>query len=96
MGTGKVDAICDDGNLQTEQTLQIAYTEPTVYAGIFAFVRMDDTRFTDQNNRINQPDIRVSMIDGDLSHESLRKLYIKARLYYALALAVTSANKAVH
>jgi ABC-type amino acid transport substrate-binding protein len=78
--TGKADAICGgEGTIQTNATVQLAYTEPFAYFPIYAFVRADDARFTDDNSRVNAEDVKVSAIDADVSMEILRTLYTKAK-----------------
>ena len=76
----KADAICGgETTIMTTAAVQLAYTEPFAYFPIYAYTRTNDARFTNDNNRVNAEDVSVSVIDGDISQEILRTLYVKAK-----------------
>ncbi len=47
-----------------------------------AYARNDDTRFDNNLERINQPDVRISVNTGDLSEEVAQRMFPKAQLVY--------------
>ncbi|MDD5587289.1 MAG: transporter substrate-binding domain-containing protein [Alphaproteobacteria bacterium] len=76
---GKADAVCGgETTIMTNAALQLAYTEPFAYFPVYAYVRADDARFTDNNERVNAEDVKVSAIDGDISREILSRSYTRA------------------
>jgi ABC-type amino acid transport substrate-binding protein len=76
----KADAICAaEGPLAPSASLYLAYSEPLAYFPFFAYARMDDARFGKDNSRINQADVKIAVIDSDVSDDAARELFPQAQ-----------------
>jgi ABC-type amino acid transport substrate-binding protein len=58
----------------------VDFVVPISYQGVSAFVRADDMRFDNALEKINDPSIKVSAIDGGSSQEIPETFYPKAQL----------------
>ncbi|NND64622.1 MAG: amino acid ABC transporter substrate-binding protein [Gammaproteobacteria bacterium] len=57
-----------------------AFTQALYYHGIYAFSRADDNRFSDDLTRINQPDIKLVVLEGELSQFLAERNYSDAQI----------------
>ena len=80
--TGKADAFCTSMASTPKRGRVIAGSTPLFYTVLAAFVRADDTRFDNNPERINQPDIRISANEGDLSEEFAQRIFPQAQRVY--------------
>lgn len=64
------------------KTRNLNLSRPFFYSGPRLFVRGDDNRFDNNLARINQPDVRVAVIDGAVS-----MAWVKENLPKAIAAA---------
>lgn len=65
---------------QSGQRAQVALlTKPLYYNGLYAATRADDNRFDKGYDSINQPDVRVSVVDGDVTQAVKKLLFPKAK-----------------
>ena len=51
----------------TSRATRVDFSIPIFYSGIGAYVRVDDHRFDKDLNTINDPKVKVSVIDGEMS-----------------------------
>lgn len=66
--SGKIDAICTaEGPLVPSTTKFLAYSRPFGYFPFFIYARTDDTRFDNAMGAVNAPDVKIAVIDGDVS-----------------------------
>jgi ABC-type amino acid transport substrate-binding protein len=79
---GRVDAVCSGIWTNAQRGLVIDFTIPIMYQGISAFVRADDMRFDNNLAAINDPAIKLSIIEGSSEQ-------VIASSYYPKAQAVT-------
>ena len=79
LNSGKIDAICaSEGPLNLGTARYLAYTDAIMWAPFFVYVRKDDNRFDGQEDKLNQPDIKFSMIDGDNTDYMTRSKFPEA------------------
>jgi ABC-type amino acid transport substrate-binding protein len=67
LNTGKIDMVCASIWPDYNRASQVEYTMPTYYSGAWAYVRANDTRFDNNREKINQPDVKAAGIEGDVS-----------------------------
>jgi ABC-type amino acid transport substrate-binding protein len=65
--SNKIDAMCAGMWTSATKAKDIAFTRPFAYQGVEAFVRTGDTRFDGDMSKINDPAVKVAIIDGDNS-----------------------------
>jgi len=73
LDTEKFDIFC--ASLWADGTRQhlIDYTRPYAYQAVWAWVRTEDKRFDGNIKNINDPNVKISTIDGEIS-EDIRKV----------------------
>ncbi len=78
--TGKIDAICaSEGPIMSSTTKYLTYSLPMIYVPFYLYARHDDKRFdADTQKSINNADIKISVIDGDISGQVARIQFPKA------------------
>lgn len=79
LNSGIIDAICDDGPWTMSSGKFIAYSDPIMYAPIYPYVRMNETRFSSRAS-LNDKSVRFIGIDGDLSNDLVGRLFPQATL----------------
>lgn len=79
---GKADVFCTGMAATPKRGLVIASSTPILYSVLAAFVRPDEARFDNNPERLNEPDVRISVNEGDLSEEFARRLFSKAQFVY--------------
>lgn len=79
--TGKIDAICgSEGPVMPSTTKFLTYSIPMIYVPFYLYSRADDKRFEmDARTIINHDNIRISVIDGDVSGQAARVLFPQAK-----------------
>jgi ABC-type amino acid transport substrate-binding protein len=65
----KADAHCAGVWATPARGRRLAFTDPIAFLPVTAFVREDDHRFDNNINAINKPDIKIAIIDDDVSEE---------------------------
>ncbi|HOO51872.1 MAG TPA: transporter substrate-binding domain-containing protein [Alphaproteobacteria bacterium] len=78
--SGKIDAMCaGDGPIIPSTLKYMTYSTPLAYFPFFLYSRKDDTRFNQNwKSSINNPNIKIAVIDGDVSGQTARSLFPKA------------------
>lgn len=76
----KFDAHCAGMWASPKRGTTIAFSDPFFYTSIELVVRVDDTRFDDNVQRINSPDVRVSVADEAIYTEIAKNDLPKATL----------------
>jgi len=77
--TGKIDAICGDGPWVISTIKYLDYSNPYFYAGVYAYGRADETRFSKKED-LNRKDATFIGIDGDVSVDLVRGLFPSANI----------------
>jgi ABC-type amino acid transport substrate-binding protein len=80
--THRIDAFCAGGWRNAERGRYVTYTSPIFYSAVYPYVRVDDHRFDKDLSAINQPDIHISAMDGEMSD-------VIAKLYFPKAVEVS-------
>lgn len=64
--TGRYDAVCSGLWESPARSRKVMFTTPVTYATYYPFVRVNDDRFNTINiDRINQPDVRIAILEGE-------------------------------
>jgi ABC-type amino acid transport substrate-binding protein len=63
----RIDAFCVESYRNAERGRYVGYTHPLFYDPIYAYVSPDEHRFDSDLKIANQPDIRISAMDGEQS-----------------------------
>jgi ABC-type amino acid transport substrate-binding protein len=79
--SGKVDAICDDGPFLTSAALYLQYVEPMMYETFHLYARADDRRFDNALEKVNNPDVAMVAMDGDISLDIAIQMFPKVKLH---------------
>ncbi len=58
---------------------QMLSTNPIFYQPVFFITRADDTRFDNDISKINDPNVKVSVLEGDVPETILNELYPNAK-----------------
>ena len=74
LNSGIIDAICDDGPWTMSSGKFVAYSDPIMYAPVYPYVRINETRFKTRAS-LNNKDVRFIGIDGDLSNDLVGRLF---------------------
>jgi ABC-type amino acid transport substrate-binding protein len=69
LNSGRYDVFCSQLWPETSRSKLLALAGPILYTFTNTYVRADDFRFDGDLSKINQPDIVIPVIDGDISYE---------------------------
>ena len=83
---GKADAFCAGMLLTPKRGKVIAGSLPLYYVAMEAYARSDDKRFDNNQARIDQPDVRLSVNAGDISEELAERFFPQAQRVYKGAM----------
>jgi ABC-type amino acid transport substrate-binding protein len=79
LDSGRIDAMCFGAWPKASIARQVMFTKPTYYLPINAYARAGDTRFDRAIERADAPDVRISVMDGELSSELARTRFSHAQ-----------------
>lgn len=65
--TGRYDSVCAGFWAIPSRAKVGAFTDPFYYDGVYAFARADDVRFDEDKDTINDPDVSIVVLEGELS-----------------------------
>lgn len=85
--SGRYDMMCGSLWPDAARIKFLSLTRPVYYNQMLAYVRADDKRFDGKAEKINSPDIKIAVIDGDASATFAHDKFPKAS---QLALPQTS------
>lgn len=71
--TNRYDAVCTSMFTDAAKIRNLVLSRPIFYSGPRLFVRGDDARFDNNPDRINQPDVKVAVVDGAASMAWVRE-----------------------
>ena len=75
----RIDAMCFGAWPKANLAKQILFSKPVYFLPINAYVRMGDTRFDHSPEKINEQEVIISTMDGELSSELARTLFPHAK-----------------
>lgn len=78
--TGRYDMACTVMWPDAPKYKNFYLTRPVFYSAIYPWVRADDTRFDGQVDKINDPKVKIGVIDGAFSYNLAREMFPKAGL----------------
>lgn len=78
--TNRYDAVCAAFAPLPARAKVASFTMPLSYRPIYAYVRAADTRFDNHSERIDDPSVKISVIEGQGAHLFAQRLYPKASL----------------
>ena len=64
---GRIDAFCVGPWPNSARARQVDFVQPIFYQPLYAYARADDLRFDNNLDAINNPNITVATIDGEMS-----------------------------
>lgn len=76
--SGRFDTFCAGVFQNGARGREARFTRPVFYTPVHAFARIDDTRFDQNLDGVNNPSIRISGQDGEISEIIARTLFPKA------------------
>lgn len=80
--TKKIDVICTAEGPMVPSTIKyIAYSKPLAYVPFYLYARVDDMRFDSGIEDVNNPKIKIAVIDGDVSGQVASIHFPKASHY---------------
>ncbi|TAH38304.1 MAG: transporter substrate-binding domain-containing protein [Alphaproteobacteria bacterium] len=80
--SGKIDMVCTaEGPFDAAAGKYIDYSDAIVYQPADAYVRADDRRFDSNFMALNDPNVKISVMDGDLTFVLAKKFFPKATLH---------------
>lgn len=86
--TGKVDAIALEGSIVGNSSSIEAFSQPLFVTPIDIWALASDERFASTKvSELNKPDIRISMMDADISEDFARRLLPQAKPVSLAALS---------
>lgn len=77
--TGRYDAFCSQLWPDRNRSKFLTLAGPVTYSFLYTVARADDRRFDGNFDRINQPDVGIPVIDGDISYDMAVTGFPKAR-----------------
>jgi len=82
----RFDAACTPMWPEIPLAKAVLFTEPLFYAGLYPLVRADDTRFENDQTRLNAPDVTFLTQDGNATDILARDAFPKAKFYTVSAM----------
>lgn len=79
--TNKYDMMCASLWTDGPRAKTLTLTTPTFYTATYAFVRAGDARFDGDLNKMNAPDVTLSVMDGDITSTVARNNYPLAKTH---------------
>jgi polar amino acid transport system substrate-binding protein len=80
MKTGRFDMFCGPITPTPDRAKQAAFSAPFFYIPYLAYARIDDSRFDDDLRAINNPDVKIAVIDGEFAYEIVKRDFPNAGL----------------
>jgi ABC-type amino acid transport substrate-binding protein len=80
--SGKADAFCAGMYMTPKRGRVMAGSTPIFFGTVEAYVRQNDTRFDNNVDLINKPDVNIEVNAGDLSEEIAQSIFPNAKRVY--------------
>ncbi len=90
LNSNKFDMMCVPVWQSGQRAKAALLTRPVYFNALYAFAREDDTRFDREAEAINQPNVTVSVVDGDITQAVRAMLFPKTKELAALELTGSS------
>ncbi len=86
LNTDRIDMMCAPVTPTAQRNQWVYFSRAQVYAPMRAYVRADDTRFDNQSEKINSPEVRLATIEGEMTSIIARTVYPKAQVVEITAM----------
>lgn len=77
---GRIDAMCAGAWAVKESAPYVAYTRPIFYNPVYAYARVDDTRFDADLSVLNNANYKIGAIDGAISDTIAKQDFPQAKV----------------
>ncbi len=85
--TGRFDMFCGPITPTPDRAKQVSFTDPFFYIPYLAYSRVNDNRFKNNLSAINNPAVKIAVIDGEFAYEIVKRDFPKAGLLTLPALS---------
>lgn len=79
VNAGRFDALCSTLWESPQRSKHVLFTQNVVYPTYYPFVRADDHRFDANLQRINAPDVKVAIMDGEYGQVVANEFFANAK-----------------
>ena len=79
LNNGRIDAMCLGAWPKASAAKEVLYTKSVYYLPIYAYTRNNDVRFDHAIENVNSPNIKISVMDSELSSELARSRFPQAQ-----------------
>lgn len=86
LNTDRIDMMCAPVTPTAQRNQWVYFSRAHVYAPMRAYVRIDDTRFDNQSEKINSPEVKLAAIEGEMTSIIARTIYPQAQLVEITAM----------
>jgi ABC-type amino acid transport substrate-binding protein len=90
LNEGRVDAMCFGAWPKAPVARQVEFTEPIYFLPVDAYARADDNRFDHAQEKINAPDVTLSVMDGEISTLLAADYFPQAKVFSIPQLSASS------
>jgi ABC-type amino acid transport substrate-binding protein len=77
---GRFDMFCGPITPTPDRAKQVAFSKPFFFIPYLAYARADDARFDNNVQAINDPAVKIAVIDGEFAYEIVKRQFAKASL----------------
>ena len=88
--SGRSDVFCSNLWPSPERAQRAFFTIPALYSGVGVYVRADDVRFDGDLRKLNDPQYKISVQDGDIGDSIARADFPKAQRVSIPQAAISS------
>lgn len=78
--TNRYDMVCTSMWVDPAKLKNLSLSRPIFYSAPHLYVRADDTRFDANADRINQPDVKIAVIDGSPLFHLVKESFPRAEM----------------
>lgn len=79
--TGRFDAFCTGFNKNAQRGRAVFFTDTIFYSPIYAYAKPNETRFDTNFDLINDPNVILSVMDGEATDMIAKNMYPKAKTF---------------
>ena len=79
INSGRIDMMATGIWPNANRGKHASFTSPIFYSPVAAYVRADDTRFDGNIARVNDPALRISVVDGEMAEQIARTDFPRAQ-----------------
>ena len=80
LDTGRFDVVCVPFSLTPGRARITEFSKPVLFYPTYAYVRADDTRFDNNLNAVNDPNVTIAVLEGEMAQTIAAEDYPKAKV----------------